>query len=200
MRIATSQVTAHISAKVLTTDPAEVVIMISLAGVPATLDMLNTKIIGNIGAASKPTISANGGTPGHLPAEHLDPNLTSFAAVTNGKLCGDVTAQSLANVPVPTALQSGQLTACSQGYTASNSLLDVLIGGCTVFFTTQIKSMSQPDGSRSGSDTFTFSASSSTKQVNACKKNNVTANLTDCLRDATYSGFFTFTSDRTIAK
>ncbi len=67
-------------------------------------------------------------TPGHLPAEHLDPMLQSFATTGQqnangaGKLCGNITAGSLAKVPLPAAV----LQNCNQ-YTMNNTMLDLIV-------------------------------------------------------------------------
>ena len=52
--------------------------------------------------------------------------------MSDGLLCGNISAASLATVPVPTALTTG-LTACENvTYSATaNHLLDVLVGGCS---------------------------------------------------------------------
>jgi len=198
MRNPTTTLAASIAAKVLNAGPANITITISLGGVPATLNMLRAKMRGNIGATSKP-LASSGGTPGHLASENLDPNLVSFAAVSAGELCGDVTAASLAGVPAPSALVGCSILNCSKCYTASNSLLDILVGGCTVFGIQQIKP-SQPDTARVTTDVFVFSTSSTTKAVNGCTKNGQAAMLSACLNDAAYSSFFKFSTDRVIMK
>jgi cysteine-rich repeat protein len=207
MRNPTTTMTANIMSKTLNGGPSDISITISLAGVPATLNMLRAILIGNVGATSTP-LTSTGAPPGHLASEHLDPSLVSFATVGSstalGKLCGDVTAQSLKSVPVPSALQGCasifNLTACSQCYSATNSLLDVLISGCTNPFVGPLINIQQPDGGRVVTDSYTFSANATTKVVNACTKNGAAASLTACLNDATYSSFFRFTTDRVIMK
>ncbi|HSD89000.1 MAG TPA: DUF4215 domain-containing protein [Kofleriaceae bacterium] len=191
-------VPATITAKVLNGGPAEIKITVSLAGVPATLDMLNAKLRGNIGATSTP-LTSTGGTPGHLASEHLDPTLKSFATVTGGELCGDVTAQSLANVAAPSALVGCSLISCSQCYTASNTLLDIVVSGCNTIIGQQVKP-TQPDRARTSGDVYSFTVNSSTKAVTGCKKNGQTALLADCLANGAYSSFLKFSTDRVIAK
>jgi len=192
-RVPTTQVAGNIASKVLNAAASEIVISVVLGGSPATLDMLNAKIRANIGATSTPLVSTNGTTPGHLPAEHLDPALVSFQVSTAGMLCGNVTAQSLDNVPIPSALQSN----CSQGYTTSNSLLDVLVRGCSVFLVGTLVAQTQPDKSRDGA-TYVFTLSGNT--VTGCTRNGAAATLSTCLANAAYSSLFKFTTDRTIAK
>jgi cysteine-rich repeat protein len=203
MRDPTTTLDASITSKKLNAGPSDISITISLAGEPATLNLLRTILIGNIGAASKP-LSSSGSPPGHLATEHLDANLTSFATLTGGKLCGDVTAGSLAAVAIPDDLVGCasifNLTACNQCFTASNTLLDVIVTGCTNPFVGVLIKPTQPDSARTPSDMYTFSTNSTTKVVTGCKKNGATATLADCLNDAAYTSYFTFTTDRVIMK
>jgi hypothetical protein len=172
--------------------------------------MSATKVNGTIGATSAPLASA-GLPPGHLAAEHLDPALVSYASVgqknANGsaKLCGNVSAASLKNVPIPTALVGGGLFACSQNYQATNSLLDVLIGGCNILFVQQIKP-TQPDKvdpsvPQPGAGGPYVLQSNAQKVVSTCRdKNNAVVNLQQCLDAAAYSSFFKFATGRVIVK
>lgn len=189
-RVPTTQTTATISTKTLNAGPSDISITISLGGTPATLNMLSAKLQSNIGATSAPATSS-GTTPGHLPSEHLDPSLQSFATMTGGKLCGNVTAASLAAVPIPSAL----LGYCSN-YTAANSLLDVVVNGCS--FIVQLIRPTQPDKTRGGVPLFTLESMGST--VVGCKQGTLTVPLATCLNDAAYSASFKFTTDRVIAK
>ncbi|HEY5950496.1 MAG TPA: DUF4215 domain-containing protein [Kofleriaceae bacterium] len=202
MRNPITTLAGSIASKTINAGPGDIAVTISLAGVPATLNMLRAKLTGSVGATSKPLVST-GNTPGHLASEHLDSALVSFATVTGGKLCGDVTAKSLTSVPVPMALQGCasifNLTACNECYTASNNLLDVLVSGCKNPFVGQLINATQPDAARVIGDVYTFTANTS-HVVNACKKNGATATLSTCLDDAAYSSFFKFTTDRVIAK
>ena len=152
--------------------------------------MLRAKLKGNIGD----TVDAD-----RLDGRHAGPprgraprsDAQSFATITAGELCGDVTAGSLAAVAAPVEL----LNLC--GFGATNTLLDVFVAGCNIFGT-QI-AVTQPDSARVVGDSYTFTLGSG-KHVTGCKKNGETANLSDCLNDAAYSAFFRFTSDRVIAK
>jgi hypothetical protein len=115
--------------------------------------------------------------------------------MTAGQLCGNVTAGSLAAVPIPSALLSN----CSQ-YTATNTLLDVIVGGCTAFVIIQVIAPTQPDKTRSGTGSFTFQTDGQHK-VSGCKNGmNQTVPLSTCMSDAAYSASFKFTTDRVIAK
>ena len=106
-------VPAHIAAKVLTAGPGAIDIQVSLGGDPATLSLSAVQMSINPGAATKPLVSSNGLPPGHVFGEHLDPMLTSFATAGQpnangaGRLCGNVTAASLAAMPLPEDLATG---------------------------------------------------------------------------------------------
>jgi len=196
-RVPKTQIPASIAAKLLNAGPAEIFLVVNLGGQAATLDMLNARLRANVGGTSTPLTSTNAGPPGHLAAEHLDPALTSFGTTTGGELCGNVTSGSLAAVPIPTALVGCDLTHCSQCYTATNTLLDVIVGGCGTILGNQIQP-TQPDTARV-SGTYAFQRTGN--RVTACTKNGAAADLTnDCLPNSAYSSFFKFTSDRVIAK
>lgn len=196
-----SLIAGKTTASVLSAGPTALTLPIVLAGSPANLAMWNATLTASVGAASTPTAST-GTTPGHLAAEHLDPALKSFATTGQktasgaGRLCGNVTARSLRQVPLPSALAM-----YCNGYSASNSLLDVLVGGCSttvVIVTIQLIRATQPDTSMSGAK-YTFSADRN-HNITGCKKNNATATLDQCLDDAGYSAYFRFATDRVIAK
>jgi cysteine-rich repeat protein len=192
-------VAAAIAAKVLNVaGPASITIAVSLGGMLATLDMFGAKMRGNIGATSTPLASA-GATPGHVAAEHLDPALVSYGSMSAGELCGNVTAQSLRNVPAPTALVGCGLFNCSQCYVATNTLLDIVIGGCNVAFVGQQIKPTQPDSARTPGDVYVFTANAA-HVVSSCTKNGAADTLANCLNNGAYSSAFRFTTDRVIAK
>jgi cysteine-rich repeat protein len=193
MRVPKTQTPATIVNKTLNAGPSDIAITISLGGQPATLNMLASRLRGNIGAASLPKTST-GTTPGHLASEHLNPTLQSYATMTAGLLCGNVTAASLAMVPAPSALLSN----CSN-YNATNSLLDVVVGGCTLIIIPVVNAK-QPDKGRFS--TLYDLTVDSTRHVNGCRIKGTTtaAPFPACLNDAAYSSYFKFTTDRVIAK
>lgn len=207
----TVQLDGSITAKKLTAGPGNITLNIVLAGSPAPLSLSNTTVEAMLGATSKPTLSP-GATPGHLAAMNLDPALTSFDTggekTTNstGKLCGNVSAYSLSKVPVPEALTTG-ITKCNQGYSvANNSMLDVLINGCTVIIVRAIDA-TQPDQVSASAPAvgaggpYRLSVNASTKKVDTCKdKNGTVVDLDKCLNAAAYSSFFKFATGRVIAK
>jgi cysteine-rich repeat protein len=189
----------------LTATGASLTLTLILAGSPGQLSMNHVRLLAFTGTPpTASTLSTAGATPGHLAGEHLDPALTSFAttggsAGTN-KLCGDITALSLSHVPAPAQLITGGSNACTQGYTAANSLLDVLVGGCTVnvlFIPITVITATQPD--TIGGDKYALAAGAG-HSVASCTDNGVATSLATCLAKATYSSYFQFTSDRVILK
>jgi cysteine-rich repeat protein len=211
-RLPKDRLNANINAKVLNAGPGTLTLNISLGGSPAALRMTQARITATIGNATAPLVST-GNTPGHLASEHLNPALTSFETMGVGnqngaaKLCGNVTAASLNQVPVPAALLMGT-TACTQGYTTANTFLDVLIGGCSAtIFNVPVVNISQPDQQDTGAPDvgagfpYMLTRNATTRKVNGCRdKNNQVVDLTQCLNDAAYSAFFKFASDRVIGK
>jgi cysteine-rich repeat protein len=199
VQILTGAITNHL---LLATGPS-ITLSLVLAGAAAHLTMTDVHLKAFTGSSSTPTAST-GATPGHLASENLDPALTSFASSggTSGtnKLCGNVTAESLSHVPAPPALIQGGSNACIEGYTANNSLLDMLVGGCRVrviiFNVTAIKP-TQPD--TPGGDQFALTLGAGRK-VSSCTDNGTATDLATCLASATYSSYFQFTSDRVIIK
>lgn len=153
-----------------------------------------------------PLVSA-GSTPGHLPTEHLDPLLSSFQSSANGTLCGNVSADSLAHVPVPTALLSGGSIACVEGYTAANSYLDVLVGGCRVLGgLVTVITKTQPDqedpaaAPAGAGPPYTLVAGAAHVVTSCHDVSAAVVPLAACLKDAAYSSYFTFGAGRVIPK
>lgn len=213
LRLPKDRLNANIAAKVLNAGPGVLTLNLLLGGAPASLRMSSARVNATIGNISTPLVSGTGTTPGHLPTENLDPALQSFETMAQpnanagGKLCGNVTADSLNQVPVPAQLLTGA-TACNQGYNAANTFLDVLIGGCNVtFFNIAVINVRQPDQQDPGvADVgagfpYTLTRDTMTRKVNGCRdKNNATVNLQMCLLDAAYSSYFKFATDRVIGK
>ena len=201
-----------ISAKTLTAGPGKVSLGINFAGTPAALTMSNARLTASVGAVSTP-LTSTGNPPGHLASENLDPALQSYASngqpteMDAGKLCGNVSVASLDQVPVPGELIVGGMLACDQGYTAQNSLLDVIVGGCTVFSFVNVITPSQPDQADPNAPVagaggpYTLTPNAMTKAVDGCRDmNNQTVDLNTCLNAAAYSSFFKFATGRVIAK
>jgi hypothetical protein len=205
----TTKLLGSINAKVLTAGPGTVNLKLVLGGSPAPLKMSEARITGTIGATGVPLVSM-GAPPGHLASENLDPALSSFVTMGQktpngaGKLCGNISAASLAKVPIPAGLITG-FTACSQGYTATNSMLDVFVNGCTVFLQSVIKP-TQPDkvdaaAPVAGAGGLYTLAVNAQKTVATCRdKNNAVVDLNTCLNAAAYSSFFHIATERVILK
>ena len=196
-RTAKTQMTpASLTGGVLAAGPTEVNFKLNFAGVAVTMDLVGSRIKATVGTVNKPTTST-AGTPGHLASENLDSTLTSFSVMTAGELCGNTTAQSLANTTVPSVLQSG-FGKCDANYSTANSLLDVYISGCHNLLGGQLVTATQPDTSRDGA-TYHFTANSS-HVVTSCTRNGASASLSTCLANATYTTLVKFTTDRVIMK
>jgi len=197
-RFPLAQLPATIDNSQLAVGPGNLAFAMTLGGgAPANIRLSNAKLKAQIGAASTPT--------GHAASEHLDPALTSFATTTGGQLCGNISAASLAAIPAPPELQSGGSANCSQGYTAANSLLDVLVGGCRVFIVTALRA-TQPDKADptaaivGGGAPYSLTVGAG-KKVTGCKdRNGGAVSLGACLASAAYSSAFRFTTNRVIAK
>jgi hypothetical protein len=154
--------------------------------------------------SSIPLRSTNNFPPGHRPGEQINPALISFTTITNGQLKGNISALALANTPIPSGFAGGGVTACSQGYTAQNSFLDLVVGGCTVLFTTQITS-SQPDQFDTNAPVagagppYTFQTDASHHVATARDRSNAVVNLQTALAASSYSAYFKFATVRVIA-
>jgi hypothetical protein len=186
-----SQVTASIVGSVLTAGPATINIPNFFSTTPPTWPIANATLSASIGASSAPTESTTGNPPGHLASEHLDPSIESFASMGTGKLCGAISATTLAATPIPPSLLSGGADACSEGYTSSNSMLDVLVSGCKLLGgIVTVVNASQPDTFLSGTGVCQLT-------VNAAHQVNSSAS---CLAQDGYSGYIQFSTDRVIVK
>jgi cysteine-rich repeat protein len=205
--------------KTLQAGPSQLALKVNLSGSPAALQLWNARISVATGATSAPTES-EGGPPGHLASENIRSGLTSFqtggvgGAGPTGELCGNITALSLSTVVTPSLLAAGGAAPCTEGYTSANSLLDVLVHGCTLNSMAVINP-SQPDQTL-GTVTFTptaggtttppyvLSASNSTSHtVDTCKDSSSTpktVQLATCLQGLAFSSAFTFQTDRVVIK
>jgi len=107
---------------------------------------------------------------------------------------------------VPSALQTGT-TACSNvTFGAANSLLDVLVTGCsTLGGFIAIINKTQPDqvtnAPAAGAGPGYTLGTNSNNVVSTCTDHTgASVNLTQCLAAAAYSSYFGFATDRIIAK
>jgi cysteine-rich repeat protein len=205
-RVAKVQVPASIAASVLTAGPGTINFPSLFSTVPATLPFVNANLSVPIEASSAPTVSSSGNPPGHLAAENLDPTIRSFASMGQqttapGKLCGTLSAATLAAAPIPGPLLSGGASACvaagsnSHAYTSVNSMLDLLVGGCETFggFVTLVNP-AQPDVVLSGSNITPLLTG-----ANSIASCNGTGDIS-CLTKEGYSSYLQFTADRVIVK
>jgi hypothetical protein len=142
-----------LAARALTGGPSNVSLTLLLSGSPALLEMLNAKIAGAVNGTPAPNVPA-------APPAKLANGLTVFQTITaNGAgqgLCGDITVESLAQIPIPQVLTTG-MGNCNEGYTycgmgmpvssTCNSLLDVIVNGCHVlgFLNIPAVNATQPD-------------------------------------------------------
>jgi cysteine-rich repeat protein len=212
-RLPLSTLAGTYTAKELSAGPGSLDIGLILSGSPANLQLWNAKLKAAIGATKALTVST-GLPPGHAAAEHDEAALMtapgiSFASTTAGELCGDITAGSLQGVAVPASIAKGGSTACSQGYVVgTNSLLDVLIGGCTVLLSAV--NPTQPD-QQNPAVTFptgtvpqyklSASGAAGAKVVDTCKDSKGTVvTLSTCLAGLGYSSAFDFATDRVFVK
>lgn len=206
-----SKLPAQISAGALGASGAKLLLPLISA---LQLSVSSVQLRLSIGSSSKP-LTSTGAPPGHLTAEHLSATLTSFAsggAQTDsgaGELCGDISAASLKAEQIPPDYLSTGATPCTQGYTANNTFLDVLVGGCSLQvgpFLTPVLTATQPDAvdpgvTNPGSGGPYKLAANAAHVVNVCRdKNNLAVNLATCLSAAAYSSAFKLATDRVIIK
>lgn len=187
---------AHLIAKSMTTDPGSMTLY-AILGNPIEMSMSSVRISANTSAVDTPMTWVDGTDRGHLPAENLDPLLQSFGAMGDssgtpvGKLCGNTSASSLAQVLVP----SNIYLQCA-GYDSTNTMLDLIVAGCKILTFTAVVA-TQPD--QGGGHAYQFNTDS-THHVVSCTKDGVSDSLSDCLDSASYSTYFRFSTDRVIAK
>jgi hypothetical protein len=208
-RLPLSTLAGSYTNKELNVGPGSLDIGLILSGSPANLQLWNAKLKAAVGATSAPKVSS-GAPPGHLVAEHDKAGLMTFGSTTAGELCGDITAGSLQSVAVPASIAKGGTTACTQGYvTGTNSLLDVLVGGCTVFIISAVNA-TQPDQQNPAvtfpagtTPPYKLSASGAkgARVVDTCKDSKGTVvPIATCLAGVGYSSAFDFATDRVIVK
>ena len=188
-----------LAARNLAGGPSNVSLTLNLGGSPALLTMLHAHIAASINGNPPPNVPAP-------PPAALAAGLTVFQTINgNGAgqgLCGDITVASLAAIPVPATLAQGGGTACSacgttsHTYTACaagqnpnnstcNSLLDVLVGGCSVFCFVTAVNPTQPD----------VPAGATVTKLTLGANNKVPVATTMSDMDA-YSAYLTFTANR----
>jgi len=182
----------------LSAGPGLLKLPLALDGGSATFSVTNARLLAKL---STPSIPAP-------PPSNLAPGLTVFQSIAGSGssqgICGNVTVESLAHIPVPASLAGGTGAACgacngSHVYTACagdsvepgcNSMLDVLVGGCraavacTVF---NVVSVTQPDVPAPGNASVT---PLSLGAGNSVPSDQSTGN------NAAYSSYFKFDANR----
>ena len=141
MGLPTGVLAGNLAARNLTAGPSNVSLTLLLGGSPAVLQMRNATLAATIDGTPAPNVPAP-------PPAQLAPGLTVFQQITgsgtNQGLCGNITVDSLAQIPIPQVLTTGASAcgtcAASRTYTYCgagnpvgpncNSLLDALVGGC----------------------------------------------------------------------
>jgi cysteine-rich repeat protein len=200
--------------KTLNAGPGRLTLSIVLSGSPAKLSLWNVNLRAAIGATA-PLKTSTGAPPGHLASENDKAGLSVFgnagvgANGPAGEICGNVSAQSLASVNVPTIIAKGGTFQCTEGYVqGTNSLLDVIVGGCHVAIFAAVNA-TQPDQQDS---TVTFPAGTQPKYTLSASGGNHVNTCTDgsnpgksvpiatCLAGLAYSSAFQFQTDRVIVK
>ena len=203
-----STLDASISAGLLTTAPGKIRLPL-LSTVPLSFSSARLRL--PLGAGSKPLVST-GSPPGHLASEQLDPAQLSFATggvptpSGAGELCGNISAASLNAELLPAGFIVGGATPCAEGYSATSTLLDALVGGCTAFGLVVALTPTQPDQvdlslpQPGGGGPYQLSADTA-HAVNACRdKAGTVVPLATCLDTAAYSSAYKLTTDRVIIK
>ena len=188
-----------LTARSLSAGPGLLKLPLAIGGAPSTLSVSNAWLRATLNATPAPNVPAP-------PPTNLASGLTVFQSITGSGsgqgICGNVTVESLAHIPVPASLANGASSGClactgSRTYTACsgntvepgcNSMLDVLVGGCKAFlcFVTLV-TPSQPDVPAPGS---TSVSPLSLGSGNAVPSGQSTGNA-----DA-YSSYFKFDANR----
>ena len=173
----------------------------------------NVKVRLPLGDSSAP-LASTGVAPGHLPGEHVRAGLVSFASASSPppitsesvQLCGALSTASLAGIAIPARYATGGASACKEGYAASRTFLDLLVGGCTVQ-SSELIAATQPDqsdpGAPAGGDgaPYQLLANASTHAVTSCQdKKGASVTLSTCLNAAAYSSAYRLKTGRVIIK
>jgi cysteine-rich repeat protein len=187
-----------LAARNLKGGPSDVSLQLILGGSPALLEMRSAQIQATINGSPPPNVPAP-------PPAKLANGLTVFQTITgNGTgqgLCGNITVESLAQIPIPQVLTTGTTACVSCGATSHtytycgmgmpvgsgcNSLLDALVGGCQQFLclVTSINP-SEPD----------VPAGATVKNLTLGANNKVPTTQTTGNKDA-YSSYLSFTANR----
>jgi len=190
---------ATLTARTLSAGPGLLKLPLAIGGAPSILSVSNAWLRASVNATPAPNTPAP-------PPTNLAPGLTVFQSLTGSGsgqgICGNVTVESLAHIPVPASLASGASSAClscsgSRTYTACsgstvepgcNSMLDVLIGGCKALLClVNVVTPAQPDVPAPGS--------ASVRPLSLGSGNAVPSGQSTGNEDA-YSSYFKFDANR----
>jgi cysteine-rich repeat protein len=186
---------------VLAAGPGRVGMPISLGGGAGGFALIEAHLRFTATGLSAPTASPGGSPPGHTLSEHLLATLQSFQAAGAGHLCGGIQARSLAAVHLPAQF----LTFCS-AYTAANTFLDLLVGGCVISGIITVVAPTQPDMVDPAAPVlgaggpYRFTTGSGRAVTGCSDATGAAVDLQACLDAAAYSSIFGFAADRVIVK
>jgi cysteine-rich repeat protein len=206
-RVPLNRLTSSLAGGIVHAGPGAADVKLFLGGAVGKFHLSSLTLDVATDFSGPPTTASAHLPPGHVPYENVDPALESFATAGTvaapGTMCGDLSALSLKQTPLPPNLQGA---VCGQNYGPANSLLDVLVGACGQGPINAIRP-TQPDRQdpaappAGAGPAYVLSASNpTTKIVDTCRDSTAAiVDLTACLTDAAYSIHFKFTSDRVIA-
>jgi hypothetical protein len=199
--VPTNQLAASITASVLNSSGGRFSLTPSLLNLNGggRIDVSTVVLQVAVGLSKAVTESTNGLPPGHLPAENISPGFESFASMSGGKLRGNISAASLAATPIPASLVGN-----GSGYAATNTLLDVLVGGYLEEGIITVIQPTQPDQSDPAAPVAgagpPYKFLTTGKSVTGAEdKNGSAVSLSAALNAAAYSSYFTFGTGRVIA-
>ena len=198
-RVPLNSLLATLTARTLSAGPGLLKLPLAIGGAPSILSVSNAWLRASVNATPAPNTPAP-------PPTSLAPGLTVFQSLTGSGsgqgICGNVTVESLAHIPVPASLASSASSAClscsgSRTYTACsggtvepgcNSMLDVLIGGCKALLClVNVVTPAQPDVPAPGS--------ASVRPLSLGSGNAVPSGQSTGNEDA-YSSYFKFDANR----
>jgi hypothetical protein len=210
----TSTVSTTLSNRQLNAGPADVTIVLSLGGSPSPLEVRGAYLVGTLDGTPAPNVPA---PPPAKLASGLTVVQTMTANGANQGLCGNITVESLAQVPIPAMLSSAAsagsaathpctaacpnsnvYTYCGMGMPVGpncNSLLDVLVGGCNVATTSALCGLSGLTEVVNPTQPDVPAGSSATTLSPDPNTHKIPATQTSGDKDA-YSAFMTFTGNR----
>ena len=126
--VPTNQIAASIAARVLNASGGRFSLTpspLNSAANAGRLDLSSVVLQALVGAATTTLPETTSGLPpGHLAAENIPVGTHAFITMSSGKLRGNISAASLAATPI-----SAPLVGNGSGYTATNTWLDIMIGG-----------------------------------------------------------------------